>query len=262
MTSFSPVNPGDLQRAIARLKGRNPGQKSLTNYFLQPLDRVANLRMLESEKSLCFSHDEWDFARFYCYSFDPSELARDLEELRWPPLVVTDWISRTGIDAMEESLAKLDLHLHATYDRIVCKKFRSEHTNADIRFAGSADRDTIHALLFRVFDKYADHIMPIEELGEMITQEQVILSHNPQGAIDGFVILPILGQSCNFNFLYNSGGPLSLSSLLGNFYGLLNERGVHAGFSWVRRTRPLVLKLHESFGWKKDGLVNRIYLRS
>jgi hypothetical protein len=155
----------------------------------------------------------------------------------------------------------LGFHLHATYDRIVCKSIRSERPNARMGLAGITECDAIHALLFRVFDKYTDHIMPIEELGELITQKQVLLSRSPQGAIDGLVVFPVNGQNCNFNFLYNSGGSLALAQLLGNFYGVLTERGIQSGFSWVRRTRPLVLKLHESFGWKRDGLVDYIYLR-
>jgi hypothetical protein len=262
MISFSPVNSAGLQSAIDGLKRRNTGQTSLTNYFFQPMDRVRNLRMLESEKTICFSHDEWDFTRLYFWTFDAASLEQKLEAVRWPPLVVADWISKTDTGAVGECLTKLGFHVHAIYDRIICKSIRSERPNTHIRLANLSDRGPIHALLFQVFDKFADHIMPIDELGELIVQEQVILSHDQQDIIDGLVIFPIHGHSCNFNFLYNSGGSLSLAHLLGNFYGILTERGVQSGFSWVRRTRPLVLKLHESFGWKKDGLVDRIYLRS
>jgi hypothetical protein len=262
MTSFSPVTPAGLQNAIDDLKRRNGGKKLLTNYFLQPLHRVANLRMLESEKNLYFLHDEWDFARFYSYTFDVALLEHELAAVSWPPVVVTDWISKTDPGAVEERLSRLDFHLHATYDRIVCKSMRCERPNGHMCLAREADRDVIHALLFRVFDKYADHIMPIEELGELISQRQVLLSHDSQHTINGLALFGLSGQTCNYNFLYNSGGPLTLSLLLGNLYGVLTERGVHSGCWWVRRTRPLVVKLHESFGWKKDGLVDRIYLRS
>jgi hypothetical protein len=261
MSSFSPVTPVLLHSALDGFKRRYAGEKPLTNYFLQRLEGVANLRMLEAEKSLFFFHEEWDFARLYFYTFDAPNVAQALLTMNWPPIVVTDWISKGDAVDADQFLTKLGFHLHATYDRIVCKAIRSERPNITMFFASEADREAIHSLLFRVFDKYTDHIMPAEELGELIVQKQVLLSRDPRGAIDGLVVFPVNGQNCNFNFLYNSGGSLSLAQLLGNFYGVLTERGVQSGFSWVRRTRPLVLKLHESFGWKKDGLVDYIYLR-
>jgi hypothetical protein len=261
MRSFSPVTATLLHSALDSLKRRNAGQKPLTNYFLQRLDRVANLRMLESEKSLCFLHDEWDFARLYFHTFDASDILQELQTVCWPAIAVTDWISKGDSNAPDQFLSKLGFHLHATYDRIVCKNIRCEPPNANMCLAGETERDAIHALLFRAFDKYADHILPIEELGELIVQKQVFLNRNSHGAINGLALFAVSSQTCNYNLLYNNGDPLTLACLLGNLYGVLTERGIQSGCWWVRRTRPLVLKLHESFGWKKDGLVDYIYLR-
>lgn len=261
MKPFSLVTATALQNVQDELKRRNARQKPLTNYFLNPLDGVTDLCMLESEKSLCFMHDEWDFARFYFQTFEVPDLERLLHAANWPPLVVADWIARETSPALEQLFANLGFHLHAIYDRIVCQNLRRERQGFTISLAGPADRDTIHSLLFRAFDKYADHIMSVAELEELIGKEQVLLSRGPQGTISGLVVFPIKGQTTNFNFLYNQGGSANLVHLLENFYGVLNERGIQSGFSWVRRTRPLVLKLHESFGWKKDGLVDHIYMR-
>lgn len=261
MSSFSQVTAIFLNNALDRLKKRYAGQKPLTNYFHQRLEQVANLRMLESARSVCFLFDEWDFARLYFYTFDVTELGITLQGLNWPPILVTDWISKDGTAPIESALTSAGFHLHAIYDRIIYKILRREVTNAHLTFAVPSDCREIHALLFRVFDKYADHIMPLEELRQLISREQVILSRNIERMIDGLVVLPTNGQNCNFNFLYSTGGSLNLSRLLGNFYGVLTERGIQTGFSWVRRTRPLVLKLHQSFGWKTDGLVDYIYMR-
>ena len=127
--------------------------------------------------------------------------------------------------------------------------------------AERADREAIFLALLREFDKYADHIIPLEELEQLIEQDQVIISRDPRGGIKGFVIFRLMHQTCNFNFLYNGGSPMDLAYLLGNFYGVLTKREVRSGFGWVRRTRPLVLKLHQSFGWNTDGLMDHIYLR-
>jgi hypothetical protein len=259
--SFSQVTPAGLQSALDGLKRRNTGQRPLTNYFLQRLDRVANLRILETEKSLFFCHDEWDFARLYFHTFDGEHLDLALQTVNWPPIVVTDWISKADSSAVDQPLRRVGFHLHAIYDRIVCKSLRLERPTPDTSLANEADRDAIHALLFRVFDKYADHILPVEELGELIAQKQVLLSRDSQGTMNGLALFGVSGQSCNYNFLYNSGGPSTLARLLGNLYGVLTERGIQSGCWWVRRTRPLVVKLHESFGWKRDGVVDYIYLR-
>lgn len=261
MISFSSVTPALLLSTLDGLKRRHTGQRPLTNYFFNPMNGVENLRMLQSERSLCFIHDEWDFARLYFYTFDIADLEQALQAVNWPPIVVTDWISRGASASVNSLRASLGFHLHAIYDRIVCHNLRRGRPDPNMFLASPTDCDTIHSLLFREFDKYADHIMPVEELGELIIQKQVLLSRDPEGAIQGIVIFPVRGQICNFNFLYNSGGSVRLAHLLGNFYGVLTERGIQSGFSWVRRTRPLVLKFHQSFGWKTDGLVDYIYLR-
>jgi hypothetical protein len=258
---FSPTQPILLQGALDDLKRRNTGQHPITNYFFQPLSKIANLRMLLSGKSVCFLHDEWDFSRFYFFSYDLADLQKLFQEINWPPISVLDWISKSGSAAVDPLMNRAGFHLHAVYDRILCREFRPERLAAPAELAKADELEAIHASLFRVFDKYADHISTVKELAEMISQQQVIVSRDPQGKIDGYVAFPISGSSCNFNFLYNSSGPVRLVQLLGSFYGTLTERGVQSGFSWVRRTRPMVLKLHQSFGWKTDGLVDYIYIR-
>lgn len=261
MSLLSPVTPADLNSAMDALKRRNTGQRAISNYFHQPLGKVAGLRKIESEKSVCFLHDEWDFGRLFFHTFDVDDLEGLLNQVTFPAITVTDWISKTETNPVQGMLANLGFHLHAIFDRIVCKSIRNERCNPHLCMATAQDCEAIHALLFRVFDKYSDHILPMDELADLIAKEQVIITRGPAGAIDGLVAFPINGQSCNYNFLYNSAGPLNLARLLGNFYGTLTERGVRSGFSWVRRTRPLVLKLHQSFGWTTDGLMDFIYVR-
>jgi hypothetical protein len=259
--SFSPTTPLLLQGALDDLKRRDAGQHTLTNYFFQSLNKSANLRMLTSQRSLCFLNDEWDFSRFHFCTFHLADLQEIFHGINWPPIVVVDWISKNGSASVDSLLSGAGFHLHAIYDRILCRNFRCERPEGPVQLAKLEELDTIHCLLLRVFDKYADHINSVEELAELISRQQVVVSRDPQGKIDGFVVFPIAGSSCNFNFLYNSGGPVRLVKLLGSFYGALAERGVQSGFSWVRRTRPMVLKLHQSFGWKTDGLVDYIYMK-
>ena len=260
-TRFSPISASALQQAVDGLKKRNVNRTLLTNYFLQPLGALVNLQMAESEHNLCFLHEEWDFGRAYFFSFDTEEMAGFLESADWPSIVVSDWPSK-GPPVVDSQLARLGFHLHTVYDRMVCPALRSERTYDLNCLASDADRDALAVLLLKVFDKYADHIISDQEIGDLIGLKQVILSRDAQKHITSLAIFRVTGQKCNFNFLYSSGSPLDLTRLLGNFYGVLAARNVRSGFGWVRRTRPLVLKLHQSFGWRTDGLVNHIYMRS
>jgi hypothetical protein len=262
VTGWSSVTPAALQAGLDGLRRRHPGKAAAGNYFRQTLDRVPNLRMIETEDSICFLHDEWDLSRLYVATHDPQDLRRLLTAATWSPIVATDWISRSENVDVEFALTEAGFHLHATYDRIVCQAFRRPSTNTHVRLAVSTDGDHIHWLLLQVFDKYADHIMAVDELRRLIAQQEVIVSRNDADQITGFVVFPISGRACNFNFLYNNGGVANLFHLLTNFYGTLAARGVESGFSWVRRTRPEVLKLHRSFGWNTDGLIDHIYLRA
>lgn len=259
---FSAITPESLSTALDDLKRRNAGKRGLTNYFFTPLKNETNLRALCSERSICFVHDEWDFARVYFQSYDPEDLQQCLAGVEWPPIAVLDWITKEGSARLEPVLSCAGFHLHGVYDRIVCNHFQEGPLGSDLTLATEEQCSYLHCSLFRIFDKYADHIMPQEELRRLILEQQVLISQGPTGAINGFVVFPIANQNCNFNFLYNEGGLGNLTRLLQGFYGLLGARQVKAGFSWVRRTRPLVLKLHKSFGWKTDGLTDYIYVRS
>ncbi len=259
--SFSPTQAFLLQGELDNLKRQNAGQHPITNYFFQSLSKSVNLRMLTSERSLCFLYDEWDFSRLHFFTFDLGDLEKILHGINWPPIIVLDWISKNGSTAVDSLMSNAGFHLHATYDRIVSRNFRRERLEAQVQLARAEETETIHCSLLRVFDKYADHIITLEELSDLVSQQQVIVSRDAKDKIDGFVVFPIAGSSCNFNFLYNSGGSTRLVQLLGSFYSTLAERGVQSGFSWVRRTRPMVLKLHQSFGWKTDGLVDYIYMK-
>ena len=261
MTTFSAVSPEKLQNALDNLKKRNRGCSLLTNFFFQPLLRVENLVMIETDRTICFMHDEWDFSRLYLCSYDSSDLINTLKSTDMPPIVVADWISRESDFEVHKILLNLGFHLHTVYERIVCQNPRRETTNARLCWADYNDCEAVHLLLFRAFDKYADHIMVFADLADLVKKKQILLSRSQNGIIEGFIIFLVEMNRCHLNFLYHAGNHLDLAYLLGNFYGVIRERGLHTIFGWVRRTRPMVLQLHQSFGWKPDGLLDHIYMR-
>lgn len=262
MNAFVPATSAEVQAAMQELKSHHAGASPLTNYFHQPLEQQPNLRLMKSENSLCVSHSEWDFTRLYFYSFDEAGLTMMLKDVeQWPAIVVCDWLSKEGSARAGAFLEPAGFHLHAIYDRLICRPLRKDQPNSALHFADESDVELLHYWLLKIFDKYCDHIMSVDELREVILRKEAMISRDSSGEIKGFGVFPVSGQNCNFNFLYNNGDPITLAKSLGNFYGVMNQRGVRSAFGWVRRTRPTVLKLHETFGWRRDGLVDYIFMR-
>ncbi|MGH7782231.1 MAG: hypothetical protein ACREO5_00075 [Candidatus Binatia bacterium] len=174
---------------------------------------------------------------------------------------MADWVSKESSRSDLPLFTGGGFHVDAVYDRLACGNLKREAREVQRTLATNADLTALHYLLLCVFDKYADHIVSVAEFAELIRLGEVLVSRDKQGAIDGAVVFRTLGGSCNFNFLYHSGSFEALTHLLNGFYKLLAEKDIHSIFGWVRRTRPLVAKLHEWYGWKKDGLVDYIYMR-
>ena len=67
----------------------------------------------------------------------------------------------------------------------------------------------------------------------------------------------------NYNYIYNlSRNGLDFLRLQNNFYGVMHQRGIRAGFLWINQTETRLAALHESMGWRFDGLKDYFYLRS
>ncbi len=78
----------------------------------------------------------------------------------------------------------------------------------------------------------------------------------------GCIVFQLQGKRVNFNHFCNqSDDPLDSLYLLENFYGLMSQRGVRAGFLWVNEANVRVVRLHRAFGWQFDGLQDHFYLK-
>jgi hypothetical protein len=149
----------------------------------------------------------------------------------------------------------------ALFQRMTHNKLPSRPLNASLAYATPEDAGQIHQDLFRTFNKFTDHLPDMNRLLEYIAK-QFILVNRKGGRVLGAVIFQILGRQVNFNYFYNSS-PEALDALRlqSNFYGLMHQRGIRSGFLWVNSTNQGVIRMHQAFGWRFDGLKDCFYLK-
>jgi hypothetical protein len=130
-----------------------------------------------------------------------------------------------------------------------------------LEYATPDDLDQLHADLFRVFNKYTDHLPTKDRLLGYIVNHQVIVNRR-NCRILGAVCFQLQGLRVNYNYLYNlSGDGIDFLRLQNNFYGVMHQRGIRAGFLWINQTNTLLAALHQSMGWRFHGLQDYFYLR-
>ncbi len=115
---------------------------------------------------------------------------------------------------------------------------------------------------FQTFNKYTDHLPTKSRLHGYIENQWIIVNRQDSRVL-GAVCFQLEGLRVNYNYLYNvSGNGLDFLRLQNNFYGVMNQRGIHAGFLWINQTDTSLAALHQSIGWRCDGLQDYFYLRS
>ena len=231
-----------------------------TNYFNQEFvgDRLLSCR---TDRTVLFLNDEYDFYRFYYFTTDPSDIARALKELSFPGAVVASYLTKAIDPRIPALFLESGFEHIAVFQRMTNNKLRAGRTNQALCFATEGDVDELHAGLFSVFNKYTDHLPTKAKLAKFIAGRQVIVNRAKQGIV-GCIVFQIQGNRVNFNHLYDrSGDSIATLMLLSNFYGLMRERGIHAGFLWVNSTNVGVINLQRNFGWSFDGLQDHFYLK-
>ena len=136
-----------------------------------------------------------------------------------------------------------------------------QQPNPALEYAGAEDVEQLHEHLFHVFNKYTDHLPTKDRLLRYIVNRQVIVNRQARQIL-GAVCFQLQGPRVNYNYLYNlSGNAIDFLRLQNNFYGVMHQRGIRAGFLWINQTNALLAALHQSLGWRFDGLQDYFYLR-
>ena len=258
---FKPDTLVKVHEQMALVKAQSTGG-FFTNYFRQEMVGP-QIFTAATSRSVLLANDEHDFFRLYFFTSDLADPGR--------PCVM--WTARRRshpFTLQKPPTKRLRKSIAAAFqqsDSIPSLLPRMLTTIAPTaaKFAwntNSADVDQICEDLFQTFNKYTDHLPTKNRLHDYVLSQWVIVNRQA-GRILGAVCFQLEGPRVNYNYLYNlSRNPLDFLRLQNNFYGVMHQRGIRAGFLWINQTDSRLTALHESMGWRFDGLKDCFYLRS
>jgi len=249
----------NIQRCMDAVKAASAATP-VTNYFRQPMTGGKFLAAA-TDRTVLFANDEFDFYRLYFFTTDLADFENTLRQLEFAGTLVAGYLTRQPDERIDGILVKSGFRQIALYRRMDNPALRVVRTAKSVPFATAEDLDEIYEDALRVFDKYTDHLPTKPALSESIGRRQVILNRQA-GRIRGWILFQLLTRKVNFHQLYNaSESSLDVLALLLNFYGLMHEQGIRSGILWVNTAKTDVIRLHQNFGWRFDGLEDYFYLR-
>jgi hypothetical protein len=261
---FKPETLASVHEQMALVKAQTTGG-FFTNYFRQ--ETVGSqILTAATARSVLLVNDEHDFFRLYFFTSDIADLEEILHDADFPGDVVAGYLTKAADKVVDENIAaafqQSGFSLIATYRRMITYQLPQQQPNPALEYAVTADVDQLYEDLFQTFNKYTDHLPTKNRLLGYVENQWVIVNRQA-GRIRGAVCFQLEGPRVNYNYIYNlSGNALDFLRLQNNFYGVMHQRGIHAGFLWINQTETRLAALHESMGWRFDGLKDYFYLRS
>jgi hypothetical protein len=260
---FKPDTLASVHEQMALVKAQSTGG-FFTNYFRQEMVGPQILTAATA-RSVLLANDEHDFFRLYFFTSDLADLEQILRDVDLPGDVVAGYLTKDADEAADENIAaafqQSGFNPIATYRRMITYQLPRQRPNSALEYAIAADVDQLYEDLFQAFNKYTDHLPTKNRLHSYVVNQWVIVNRQA-GRILGAVCFQLEGPRVNYNYLYNLGrDPLDFLRLQNNFYGIMHQRGIHAGFLWINQTETRLAALHESMGWRFDGLKDYFYLR-
>jgi hypothetical protein len=232
-----------------------------TNYFRQEMVG-SQILSAATPRTVLLLNDEHDFFRLYFFTSDLADLEQSLREADLPGQIVAGYLAKAPDDKVAAAFQNSGFSSIATYRRMITYRLPPQRPNPAFEYATAADVDQIYQGLFQTFNKYTDHLPTRDRLLRYIENRWVIVNRQ-HGQIRGAVCFQLEGPRVNYNYIYNlSGNALDFLRLQNNFYGVMHQRGIHAGFLWINQTETRLAAVHESVGWRFDGLKDYFYLRS
>lgn len=261
---FKPDTLARVHEQMALVKAQSTGG-FFTNYFRQEMVGP-QIFTAATARSVLLANDEHDFFRLYFFTSDLADLEQILRDVDFPGDVVVGYLTRAADEAADETTTaafqQSGFNPIATYRRMITYRLPPQRPNPALEYAIAADVDQLYEDLFRTFNKYTDHLPTKNRLDGYVVNQWVIVNRQA-GRILGAVCFQLQGQRVNYNYLYNfNHNALDFLRLQNNFYGVMHQRGIRAGFLWINQTNTRLAALHESMGWRFDGLQDYFYLRS
>ena len=257
---FEPDTLENVHERMAQIKARSDHGFS-TNYFRQEMvgERIL---VAATDATILFLNDEYDFFRLFFFTSDLADLGQALQHAEYPGDVVVGYLTKKADKPVVAAFEQGGLRPLAIYGRMETYSLPRQRPNPVLEYAVPADADQLHQDLFRAFNKYTDHLPTKGRLLDYIRNDQVIVKRQ-NGRIVGAVCFQLHGLKVNYNYIYSlSGHGLDFLQLQNNFYGVMNQRGIHAGFLWIDLANDRLANLYRASGWRFDGLQDYFYLRS
>ncbi len=261
---FKPDTLARAHEQMARVKAQCTGG-FFTNYFRQEMVGPQILTAATA-RSVLLANDEHDFFRLYFFTSDLAELERILRDVDLPGDVVAGYLTKAVDETLDENIAaafqQSGFSRIATYRRMITYRLPRQRPNPALEYAVAADVDQLYEDLFETFNKYTDHLPTKNRLQQYVENQWVIVNRQA-GRILGAVCYQLDGPRVNYNYVYNlSGNGLDFLRLQNNFYGVMNQRGIRAGFLWINQINTGLAVLYQATSWRFDGLKDYFYLRS
>jgi hypothetical protein len=257
---FKPDTLARLHEQMALVKAQSTGG-FFTNYFRQEMVGPQVLTAATA-RTVLLANDEHDFFRLYFFTSDLADLEQILRGVDFPGDVVASYLTKAADENIAAAFQQSGFNPIATYRRMITYRLPQQRRNPALEYAIAADVDQLHQDLFQIFNKYTDHLPTKNRLHGYVVNQWVIVNRQV-GRILGAVCFQLEGPRVNYNYIYNlSGNSLDFLRLQNNFYGVMNQRGIRAGFLWIDQTNSRLIALYESTGWRLDGLKDYFYLRS
>jgi len=257
---FQPETLANAHARMAQIKAHAHGSVS-TNYFRQEMVGPQIL-VTATDQTILLANDEYDFFRLYFFTSDVVDLGQVLHHARYPGEVVAGYLTQKPEKNVATAFEQVGFLPIATYGRMETYQLPRQRPNPALEYAVPADADQLHEDLFRAFNKYTDHLPTKSRLLDYIKNEQVIIKRR-NGQIIGAVCFQLHGLKVNYNYIYSlSGDGLDFLELQNNFYGVMNQRGIRAGFLWINQANNRLAALYRAAGWRFDGLQDYFYFRA
>jgi hypothetical protein len=253
-------NLAEVHEEMARVKAESPGGFH-TNYFRQEMPG-SQIMSAATARTVLVLNNEHDFFRLYFFTTDVADFEQTLRETKFPGETVSGYLTRSADENIAEVFHRAGFNRIARYRRMITYRLPAYRPNASLEYATTADVDQLYDGLFQAFNKYTDHLPTKDRLHRYIENEWVIVNRDAD-RIPGAVCFQLEGPRVNYNHIYNlTGNALDFLRLQNNFYGVMHQRGIHAGFLWINEAENRLAKLYQSMGWQFDGLKDHFYFRS
>jgi hypothetical protein len=256
---FRPDTLPSVHRQMALIKDQSTGA-IFTNYFHQEMVG-SQILTAATARSVLLANDEHDFFRLYFFASDLADLEQLLRDANLPGNVVAGYLSMAADENIAAAFKRSGFNPIATYRRMITYRLPPRQPNPALEYAIAADVDQLYEDLFQTFNKYTDHLPTKNRLHGYVENQWIIVNRQADRIL-GAVCFRLKGPQVNYNYLYNSSAnALDFLRLQNNFYGMMHQRGIRRGFLWIDETNTRVAALHESMGWRFDGLQDFFYLR-